>query len=87
MSWKHGDEEDEFIVHDTPAPNREKVLENLRLEIIELSWHKAIAKKLGIENSSAQRERKIYIDRAKAVAKVMEGEKANVDANPVLQES
>ncbi len=87
MSWVNDDEDDEFIVHDTPAPNREKILLGLRYEIIELSLYLATSRRLGIENPNALGERRLYIDRAKAVKKAMEGEKVDAHGNSDICDS
>jgi hypothetical protein len=72
MSWVNGTDDEEFIIHIPKSPQREKALKQLRQEIMELSLLIAMARRLGIDSSETERERRIYIDRAQAIRKAMD---------------
>lgn len=77
MSWSNGTDDEEFVIHEPVPPKHNKVLGELRREIIELSLFLAIGRRLDIVDENTLSERKIYVARAQAVVKAMEGEKAH----------
>lgn len=79
MSWVNGADNDDFVIHEKPAPKREKVLGQLRYEIVAASWQLAQGRRAGICSEEGLRERRTFVARAQAVREAIE--KGKIDEN------